>query len=236
VLVLSIDFETTGLDPEIHAICEVGAALWDTDLHRPVKTMGYLIDDPDAVWTAEATAVTGLTAELCQKYGHDPERSLKQLLMMYGKAEAALAHNGNHCDKRFMQAWCSKYGYDMAEKLWIDTMTDIEYPAKWSKQLGYLASHHGFLNPFPHGALTDALTTAVIFDKYDLEKVLEMAKTPTITIQAFVSKADKDKAKELGFHAVYDGTKFIMWAKDIKACYLERERAACSFPVEIVVP
>ena len=51
MLLLGLDFETTGLDPAVHSICEVGAQLWDVDERRAIQSMGYLVkvSDPCSV-------------------------------------------------------------------------------------------------------------------------------------------------------------------------------------------
>lgn len=233
---LGIDVETTGLDPDKHSICEVGAALYDTEAQRLVKQTCYLIDLPIGItWDEEAMTVTHLSPELCTKYGHDEDKSLRQLLSLMNSADVIFAHNGNLCDKVFIQAWCKKFEYEMPDKLWVDTMTDIKWPREYSKRLGYLAAEHGFLNPFPHNALADVLTTLLLIQRYPLEDILERAKSPTVHLKAVVSFDGKEAAKERGYYALYENNKFKMWTKTVKECDLEEEMSA-PFPVEKLPP
>src|SRR5208282_1098920 len=114
-------------DPLAHSVTEVGAAMWDTDLRMPVRLMGYIVYDPAAVWQDGASDCSGITQELCQRYGKDSESVLRMLVNWYGQADAVCAHNGNEFDRPFWNAWCERLGYGHAKdenKVWIDTLTD----------------------------------------------------------------------------------------------------------------
>jgi DNA polymerase-3 subunit epsilon len=230
MLVLGLDFETLGLDPKVHAICEVGAQLWDTDNHRAVLSMGYLVQVPEgAPFEEEAMKATKLPLELIAKYGKESTKALRQLLYMYEQADVIVAHNGNTCDRPFLLAWIKSCGLDFDEdKFWIDTLTDIEYPNKrWSRQLTCLAAYHGFLNPFPHQALADVMTTLTILDKYPIEEVLAYAKTPTIGIRLTIPFEKNQWGKDNGYFWYKDkeNSSIKFWMKKIKANRLEEEEA-----------
>jgi DNA polymerase-3 subunit epsilon len=223
MIICGIDFETTGLDPSIHAICEVGAQLWDTEYHRAIASMGYLVQiPPEATLDKEAEIVTGLSLEMITKYGKDSVKGLKQLLNMYDQADIICAHNGNSCDRIFLRAWMASCGITdeifPEDKLWIDTLTDIEYPPKWNRQLISLAAQHGFLNPFPHQALSDVMTMLRILDCYPIDQVVETAKTPIIAVKLLNMTYDKKEwAKVHNFypHRNKEG-KFMFWTKSFK--------------------
>lgn len=242
MLILGLDFETTGLDPKVNAITEVGMVLWDTDLHAPIKVMGFLVDPgPDAVWDPEVVKITGLTPELCTKYGYSNERAVKQVLAWYQSSEIACAHNGSKFDRPFFNMWCRKFGYDPEpSKLWIDTNTDIEFPLehKMSRKLTYMAADHQFLNPFPHRAVFDVMTMMKVLDHYDLERVIFLAKQPNLEIQALVSYEDRDLAKQRGYrwNPYTDGRRGGEWLMAIKECFLEKEKADAGFPVQVMGP
>lgn len=243
MLILGLDFETMGLDPKIHKVSEVGAVLWDTDLHRGIHSMGYLVRlSPDTPFEDEALKVTGLTIDILAKYGKDSERALKQLLNMYEQADLICAHNGKECDRGFLRAWMEAHGLLEVfpeEKFWIDTQYDIDYPKKWNRQLTCLAAYHGFVNPFPHQALMDVYTMFRILDQYDINQVLDYAKQPTVTLQALVSFDDKEKAKALGYWAQYENGKFRMWMKTAKESKVQdevAEAAGAGFEVKIIPP
>src|SRR5208282_1970744 len=241
MLILGKDYETTGLDPDVHSVTEVGMVLWDTDLRAPIKIMGFLVDPgPNAVWDPVVLQINpSITPELCAKYGYQSERALKQILSWYQPADVACAHNGTRFDRLFFNAWCQRHGYDPEpNKLWIDTNTDIElpFPEKMSRKLSYMAADHSFLNPFPHRAVFDVMTMFRILDQYDLDRVLYLAKQPNVNLQALVSYDDKDLAKARGYRWQEDpsnpGGKKI-WMQTIKECFLEEEKTNAGFPVRI---
>jgi DNA polymerase-3 subunit epsilon len=239
MLILGIDFETTGLDPFVHSVTEIGMVLWETEIHAPIKVFGYLVDPGEqAVWDPEVLAITGITPKVCKKYGYPYERALKQVLSWYQGADMACAHNGTRFDRPFFNAWCKKFGYDPEpDKLWLDTNTDIElpFPNKMSRKLTYMAADHAFLNPFPHRAVFDVMTMLKVLDQYDLERVIFLAKQPTITVQAIVSFDNRDLAKARGYRADYDeNKKFRAWLMNIKECFLEKEKSEAGFPIKVV--
>ena len=242
MLILGIDFETTGLDPNTHSITEVGQVLWDSDLHAPVKVVGHLVNPGEqAIWDPITTAINGITKEHCEKYGQPDERALKQLLLWYQQADMACAHNGTRFDRLFFNTWCARYGYDPGlDKIWIDTNTDIELGElehKMSRKLVYMAADHQFLNPFPHRAVFDVMTMFKVLDDYDLDRVIFLAKQPNVNLQALVSYDDRELAKARGYRWVEDprnpGGKKI-WMQTLKECFLEKEQAEAGFPTSIV--
>ena len=225
MLLLGLDFELLGLDPKVHAVCEVGAILWDTDHHRSVLSMGYLVRvSESAPFEEEALKVSGLSLELISKYGKESIKGLRQLLFMYEQADVIVAHNGTTCDRLFLQAWIAACGLDFSEnKLWLDTLTDIEYPKKWSRQLTCLAAYHGFLNPFPHQALADVMTMLTILDKYSIEEIITYAKIPTIGVRLTLPFESKEWAKERSYFPYYKDNKFQFWMKKMKEHRFEAE-------------
>ena len=60
MILLSLDFETTGLDVEKDRITEVGAVLYSTGLDQVLETAGYLVN-PEIPISAEITKLTGIT-------------------------------------------------------------------------------------------------------------------------------------------------------------------------------
>jgi DNA polymerase-3 subunit epsilon len=234
MIILGLDLETTGLDANKDYITEVGAVLWDTELNSPIKIMGYLVKAPAEAFGEKVIQLTGITPYMSDKYGHDSERALRQLLSLYQQADYICAHNAQF-DRKFLVGWIGKHNLDFDEdKLWIDTKTDLELSPDWSTKLTYLATEHGFINPFPHRAVFDVMTMLRILSKYDIDKVIDIAKSPTLTVKAIVSMEQRELAKTRGYHAQYENGKFIMWSMPIKECFLEREKQAAPFPIQIL--
>src|SRR5208282_4762391 len=120
---------------------------------------------------------------------------------------------------------------------------DLEVPERNSTRLTYMAADHAFLNPFPHRAMFDVMTMLKILDNYDIGKVMELAKSPTVTVKAIVSFDQKDLARNRGYHAQYetnrDGSrgKFKHWSMSVKAIKLDQVREAAKaagFDVEVI--
>jgi len=243
--ILGIDFETTGLNIPTIGVTEIGMVVWDTDLHAPIKLFGTLVDPgPSAVWEPGVEKVNNLTPALCDKHGMAEDKALKYVLSWYGSCDVACAHNGTVFDRPVLDAWAARHGLDsQPSKVWIDTKADLEIPERNSTRLTYMAADHAFLNPFPHRAMFDVMTMLKILDKYDIDQVMEMAKSPTVEVKAIVSFEQKDLARNRGYHAQYstnaDGSRgrFKHWSMSVKECKLDRvreEAKAAGFSVELI--
>lgn len=236
MVLLGLDFETTGLKIGVVSIVEVGMVLWDTDLHAPIKVAGFLVDPGlKATWEPGVEKISGITPEMCSKYGMEEEKAVRQLLFWYQNADAAVAHNGLEFDRPMLQWWAEKYKLDwQPSKLWIDTKCDLEIPARNSTRLTYMAADHNFLNPFPHRAVFDVMTMMKILDQYDIKDVVEVSKSPTVVVQALVDFDNREKAKTRGFHWKSEEK---VWTMVVKECRLERERElakAAGFDIKVI--
>lgn len=226
MLILGIDFETTGLDPETRQVIEVGMQLWDWELGVPVNEMGYLVRHEQYVWDDKFEGKSKVSAAMCDTYGISSLNGLKRIQIMMQSTDYMCGQNVNEFDKIFLEAWCKRLGLPnpRPDILWIDTQTDIEIPEGNSRRLAYMAADHGLCPHNAHRALADVDQTMNILRKHDIQHVLEVAKTPTIEIMALVSYDDREKAKDLHYHAEYDNGKFKYWVKTIKEFHLESER------------
>lgn len=240
MLILGLDFETTGVDHVKDRVLEVGAALQCTDTGRTIRQEDYLvvpdIPIPDEVW-AEVTPIHGITKELVEKYGVMQAEGLDRLNWYVEQAEAIVAFNGTEFDQLFYQEWNTRrYMHGNGwwlHKRWIDTRLDVPEPIAGS--LITLCAKAGFLNPFPHQALSDVLSMLRLLGKYDMEQVVERARIPNVHVQALVSFDDKDKAKERGYWFTWNTHRpFKAWVKKIKECDLEQEAKSCPFKVKRV--
>src|ERR1700676_5430002 len=122
MLILGIDFESTGLNIPTIGVTEIGMVLWDTSNNAPIKMFGTLVDPGEhAVWEPDVLSgkVNNISPEICSKYGERDERALKQVLSWYGSADIAGAHNGNNFDKPLLETWAARYSLDpQKSKLW----------------------------------------------------------------------------------------------------------------------
>src|ERR1039458_9113816 len=120
MLILGLDFETTGTDPELHQVIEVGLQLWDWDLGIPVNELGYIVNHEQLAWDQEFKPRSKITEEMCRSYGISSKNGLKRIQMMLASADMVCAHNGNAFDKLFFYAWCRRetMPYSLPELLW----------------------------------------------------------------------------------------------------------------------
>lgn len=217
MLVVGFDTETTGLNVESDHIIQVGAVLWDTK--APIKKAKMKLDalitlPSHADIDPKASDVNGITREDLDKYGRSFESVMTELHAMFSKAEFVVAHNGNLFDRPIYRANCNRYSVAPSGRPWIDTSCDIEFPGSIStRKLVYLATEHGFINPFPHDAVSDVLTMLKVADCYDWEKTVLWAKSATLTVKAETNFSQKELAKKQNYR--WDGDN-KMWVKSIK--------------------
>jgi DNA polymerase III alpha subunit (gram-positive type) len=235
------DFETTGLLPETHSICEVGVALWDTVAQRIIRVADYLVWEPNMVWEQAAIEKHGITPELCEKYGMPSEKAFRQFTSWANSADVFVAFNGKAFDFPMWDAWAAKHNAKVPEKLRFDPIVDIMWPKDWkSRELFYIAAKHGILNHFIHSGAGDVLTLIEIIRRHtssrgcecinticELGTVLEYAKMPEIWIEGVCSIDDRERVKTNGYHwwPWPQDSANKKWIKKIKEGLLDQEIA-----------
>lgn len=229
---VGIDFETSGLSPKEDRITEVAAVLWDTEKKSPLLVFNKFVDCGVEI-SEKITQLTGITQQMINDYGEDPERVMKLLNNFCGMADYFVAHNAPF-DRGFYTEECLRHKFVIPSIPWIDTCTDLPVPPeKKARKLLHMAAEHGILNPFSHRAVTDVLTMLMIASKYDPRVVEECSRVENITVRAMVQFETKDKASSQGYR--WDKSQGVkgVWLKNIKANMLEEERKQCDFPVEV---
>ncbi len=232
MIVLGIDFETTGLDPEADAIIEMGAVLWDTDGGIPLRMVNMLLrDETDAPLSDEIQELTGISNGMLATFGQQRHLLAVVLRSMIPHATAFVAHNGESFDRKFLATYLRRLEMEEFALPWIDTMLDLPLPEGSSRRLNYIAADHGFLNPFAHRALFDVLTMLKVMQGYNAAGALQSAEHPVVTVEALVSFDDKDKAKERGYHWEPE---IKSWRKTMRSHYAETEATEAGFRVRFV--
>lgn len=234
MILLGIDVETTGLDPEVDEITEIGAVLYDTELKTPIKIYSELVigekEIPDNV-----IELTGITNELRNEHGIHQVNVARHVFEMIKKADYFVAHNAKF-DYSFILKLLKKR-LDLSETgdIAIDvicTQKDIEYPEGCRhKNLLYVSAYYGFINPFPHRAVTDVFTMLKVLDNFDINEVIEFSKMPEVEVIAHVSFAEKDKAKDAGFKWNPENK---IWFKILKEKHFEAEKETYNFKYEVL--
>jgi DNA polymerase-3 subunit epsilon len=221
MIVLGLDWETTGLNPQADRVIEAGLVLWDTDLRAPVRMSGFLVKSDVAV-SEEVTKITGITPILLKNFGLEVPNAFGIVTQYMSCADVLCAHNGNEFDKLFWNEWVKREKKEVPDKFWLDTYTDLPTVAG---KLAYMAADAGFVNPFPHRALTDVLSMLRILDGHNVQRVYERAKLPNATLQALVSYDNNALAKARGYRWKPD-TK--QWLKIVKEDEVKEEMTAAA--------
>jgi DNA polymerase-3 subunit epsilon len=230
LILLGVDFETTGLDRDKDRIIEVGAILYSTGQGKCIESSGYLVKS-DVPVSAEITRLTGITQSAVDKFGYPSRNALESFLDLAEQADAFIGQNVIRFDKLFLENWAKREGLVMPNKLWIDTRTDL--PNVDSKSLPYMAADAGFLNLFPHSALADVQTVIKLVAMHDINKVVERAQSPTLIVLAHHKFEDNKLAKKRKY--VWNAD-YKIWWKVIKQMDLEAERAEAPFSISIAPP
>lgn len=224
MIVAGIDFETDSLDPETCNPTEVAVILWDARRNKILENISSLVQVPEDTAITNSH-ITGIDGEMLELHGWTLGEIHRMLDLRLVAADRLMAHNASF-DRPILKRILR------VDKPWIDTMTDIPYPESIkTRSLGYLAYEHGFLNPFPHRALFDAMTMIKIASMYDFDEILKYADSPALWIRASVSFDDKDKAKSR-YYRWDPVNKF--WVKQIKELNLEYEEGQADFPVDLL--
>jgi DNA polymerase-3 subunit epsilon len=233
--VLCLDTETTGLQVDTDRPFELGTCLWDIELKAPLLIKNTFIDLGDITLSQEVKDVTGVREEWLKEFGVIPQAAYISLndQIKYHKPDFLVGHNLVNFDRPMLLAEYKRLGLPtdlLAGLPVIDTRTDLPFEKEpSSRRLVHLTTDHGFLNPFPHRAITDVLSTLKLLSFYDFDKVVEQSKIPFITVRALVDYDSRQLAKDQRFswEKVGDKTYPKMWCKQIRENQLEAERVRC---------
>lgn len=237
MLILSLDFETSGLDRNSDRILEVGAVLYSTTLQQMLSADAYLVDNEVPI-TKEITDITGIRKSMVDKFGINSKTALPRLLTLVDQCEAIAGQNILDFDMPFLENWVQREKETLPPRLVIDTKTDL--PGVEAKHLGYMAADEGFVNPFPHRALADCLTVIKLISLHDgkrkpttFDDIVIRAKSPRLTIAANVSFENNDLAKKRGYKWHPDRR---VWHKIVKEMDLELEAKQAPFDICRIEP
>lgn len=237
--VLGLDLETTGLDYEEDRIIEMAYVLWDTERSVPLSIESTLLSIGEETLSEEIEGITGIRDQDLKEFGRDPQNELNNLMTncLSLKPEYIIAHNGAQFDSPFLSNELKRHGVNTAqfdEIPWIDTRYDLPFAKQpKSRKLEHLALDMGFINPFPHRAVTDVLTMLKVMSQFKFEDIVEYSLIPWIVVRAMVGYDDRQLAKDERYMwQQVDNTMYEkQWVKKIKADQLEEEQQRCKFDV-----
>jgi DNA polymerase III alpha subunit (gram-positive type) len=232
--VLVIDLETTGFDPKTCDITEVGLVLWDTERRKPLVCESHYakVGVPLPV---EIIEITGIWDDDLTEFGLAPGSLLEHIENKIKALHPAylVGHNINMFDRPFLLEQFYKHGvpceYTRGLPV-LDTRTDLPFKAEPdSRKLKHLAAEHGFLNPFSHRALFDAMATAKLMDFYPFDEIVALSRIPLVVVRAIVSYDQRDlaKAQKYMWEKLGDLSFPKCWVKLVRENQLEKEIATC---------
>jgi DNA polymerase III epsilon subunit-like protein len=235
MLVLSLDFETTGLNAETDRVIEIGAILYSSVQKKCLTSEGLLVKS-DVPIKPEVTKVTGITQEAVNRFGYDSEDGLYVILNMAEDADAFIGYNIRSFDRLFLENWASRLtnelgGRELPDKPYIDLYYDLPWQVPVGK-LSHLAADHGILNLFPHSALADAQTVLAIAEKYDFNFLLKRAQSPVIVLRSHQNRNENDIVKQAPWKFRWS-PKLQWWWKAVKEQDVDEIIASAPFRISI---
>ena len=230
MILLSLDFETTGLDVVNDRVIEFGAVLYSTGQKKCLDNQGMLVKS-DVPISAAITRITGIHSAAVERFGYEPEGMLDIISNMIAEADAVIGYNVRRFDKRVLENWANRVGYKLPEKMWIDLYQDLPWQVPVGK-LSHVAADHGILNLFPHSALADAQTVLAIAEKYDPELLLYRAQSPVVILQARQDRGSNDLVKQAPYKFRWNPPNKIWW-KPVKEQDVAEIIQSAPFPITI---
>ena len=219
-ILLIIDTETTGLDPQTDQCLEVGAILFDVLSRSVLAQQSFLLP----VSSNSAEAINHIPASIT-RLKQPWKEGLIYLEQLINSSEILVAHNA-----AFDRKWFGKSPLPEVSKQWLCTMEDIAWPA--SKQLKARPSVRDLALAYEipvwsaHRALTDCVYLAEVFRRCDdLETLILQGLEPRKLMRAQVSYEQRDLAKKAGF--TWNDPVPGSWTRRLS----EREIQKLKFPV-----
>ncbi len=222
-LVLILDTETTGLNPEKDKCLEIGCILFHVKSRKILAQQSFLIP----VESNSAELINKIPAEIT-KFSQPWEEAFLYFEALLKYSDAVVAHNAD-----FDRQWFGRGHLPKISKPWICTMEDISWPSE--RQLKSRPSVRDLALAYEvpvwnaHRALTDCIYLAEVFHRVsNLEELLIQGLEPRRLMRAEISYDQRHLAKNAGFR----------WNDPIRGAWTrrlsEREVAKLSFSVVLV--
>lgn len=236
--VLGIDFETTFINENGISACrilEFGAVLWDVERKRAIESRAGLVKPDVYAHDPRSESLCGITEDMILNASYSTLGALEEIAILADQADYFVAHNGLGFDKIVMEEESKRVNYFSMKQLpWIDTQCDLPFPKEIeTRKLSYLSTEYGFLNPFPHQAISDVSAMLTLFSKFEFETVKKYAHAKTFILKSIMPppwKGGPSNGNEL--HKAH-GFKFQgdvkEWHKKVKDFDLESEKSVIPF-------
>jgi DNA polymerase-3 subunit epsilon len=211
-----LDLETTGLDPAVDSIIEIGIIEFALTENSPQITNIYgAIEDPQKPLAPEVVALTGLTDGVLR----DRKIDWQMVRSILDGASIVVAHNAEF-DSKFLMNRKELKGLVLH---WGCSVRHIDWDNKGfkSRKLNYLAADHGFVNPFPHRAVFDCATTFKLIAPHISELANNSYQKDFKIIAVNAPFESKDLLKSRGYF--WDGAQRV-WTRVLLGDRLAEER------------
>lgn len=239
-----MDYET-GEDfhagKEANFITEVGLALYDGEKKKLLSSTSLLINQGRTICD-KASRLTGITQEMIEKHGVTMEYATSVMNYFASQAQVLMAHNKDF-DEYYWNRDLTQYGYtDNAQRHWLDTMTDVNYPEEcYDRSLMYISAFHKIINFNEHRALPDVFNMLTIASKYDINEIYQNSISRRVAIIAMTTREQNELVKKAGRFRWYakDTTDIPAehlrgwWARTIKEWELPKVLPSLNFPYEV---
>lgn len=172
--ILIFDFETTGLDPYLNNIIEIGAILLEKTpegVYKLVSELGVLIKQ-EAPLPSKIVEITGITDELLEKEGITEREAFYKFQKMHKKDCLLVAYNISF-DYGFLNELYKKHLND--KNLYIsndllDVMAIYKDRHPYPHRLASAVEQYNIIHEDAHRALDDAKVTLQVLAKLIKER------------------------------------------------------------------
>ena len=164
---LSLDLETTGLDPLKDRIVQAAVLMVDADGSEQA-TSWHGIVDPGVPIPVEASAIHGITTERARREGMPPVEALRRMAHLIDDAAdhgVPLVIYNAPFDWPFVLAEAQRHGVSIARPDIVDPLVidrAVDRFRRGSRRLDAVATHYGHALGHAHDASADALAAAAI--------------------------------------------------------------------------
>ena len=199
---LIIDVETTGLNPAVDRVIEIGAVLYSVTNRTTLVQFSVLVaNDENPAEKVNRIPVSALRE--VRELDDSPAPLQSTLTTLRSLADVIVAHNAEFDRSFFRGKWL--------ELPWLCSAFDFTWPAASRDVSGliHLALEHGIGVSSAHRALSDCQLIAALFDRMalygcDLQEMFAHAMRPKALFQSLQPFDHNEVAKAAGFK--WDGT------------------------------
>lgn len=228
MIVLGLDFETTGLDKVNDRPIEVGLSLWSTNYNRSIESRSFHIQSEGVKIPADVMKKTGITQKMIDAKGWDPTEALEEVIDWVTRAEAIVAFNGRRFDIPLARLWAKRLGKEWPEKFIIDPTSDLPEtndavsPGLPMQKLITMCAEEGiYYSAHEAGADVSAMLRLMATRRFDF--VLQRAESPVIVVQSHQRRNENDLVKKHKFRWNPDNK---IWWKAVKEIDVEQLHVA----------